>query len=1267
MSLIEQLIEIIKNETKKSMRTVYYDNIRCNSISNDGILKNNTATLLRNGEYYGITIQILENIKPLLLHERIIQALKYIMANNIHNAIAHLYMEDYAKKYGIDIINIVIKKWLIRTDLYNITIDQIFNHNIILDDYDNKQITDWINTDSKDVIKSKIKIIELGYNSKTNQSVVPESWLNVEFLNGEVAHKEMDKLSTRIGKPPVTYCFIHGMTVNKQNMWATKDIALLFDIHNCIKITMNNNKLKTEFSSFTNNSEYIKWLTNNEHMKYIKKDDLIIGCGIKSIFNINPEYKKTENVSIFASRLQKCIRRGDGCVKTLIDTIDKLGCSPPYNLPDLQFIKVSASRQLIWRLFISIIEDASPYISNSDEILNIKDLIGLSILTNIDPELQFNKIIINKIKNTTYLMQKKSNANIEWHWRNGENIDVNISTLVNNNTKNTELSIYYAILYMPMMANDKIMLKKSIDLFKQFIPLEIKNQTVMYDNSIDTIESESILASYDMHCIPQIILYLQSALPFIPTEKYNTKELSKFIWNYSSSYNIRYKNKYLNNISIDNKNILLTLYEIQQYLFKKNNYTIDPSLLTCLEINKEISEIETTSIASRTAFLLLFGQTNELIIHNKKYNIIVSDDEKGNLICKIKKSSDKTGYIYLKETERQLIEKEYITNYKKQTIITTLPPNGYKWINLKKKINIEIKYDEDKIIFFINDIKLIKMMDMSQLITPLKSKNYVKLNNYLIKILKQCLYINENQFKNWELIEIMKKISITRNELNDFSIYNNWDKYSKIDPIIWRLVMVRITNSLSNNNIEIGPIDRNGLSQQDKKINYIYEGVILRLIILLSMLYPRVIKEKSNLKYSLNKNSEEYINMIETLKKLSTIKTDAYLINNKCYNIIIKTNLFEHQQNSVNRILNEITKLNKKGFIDGSSLGSGKTLTALYLMKELSLLNTDNHYGFLVLVPQLTLYETWKDEINKHTTFKYIEQKANGKLTDVIDKFTIVISYMGRMRDHPLNINWISVIIDECLSTQNSSLQTMESCNQVSSSKYGCLLMSATFFRSRFDKLLFMLKMLQTGLPEDKNYLDTILNESIICNINENTRKWIINVFKFELPNDIKKKYDVIAEKQTTSEQLYIELTKFMNENIEMSEYLLKRISELNNHKIIIYCKSKKEADKLAKLNKNIGRYPDITKQHVSTTVSQSGFGVNNLITYNAIILSPEIPSDIVVQCKGRIDRFGQQKNILYLEYVLFKDTLQENFLLNHENAKKYFNLYINPLVKYYK
>src|SRR5207244_1978566 len=55
------------------------------------------------------------------------------------------------------------------------------------------------------------------------------------------------------------------------------------------------------------------------------------------------------------------------------------------------------------------------------------------------------------------------------------------------------------------------------------------------------------------------------------------------------------------------------------------------------------------------------------------------------------------------------------------------------------------------------------------------------------------------------------------------------------------------------------------------------------------------------------------------------------------------------------------------------------------------------------------------------------------------------------------------------------------------------LLFSSTFFKARFDKLFYMLKMLKTGLPENKQCLDAILAQSIVMNLPLKTREWEIS------------------------------------------------------------------------------------------------------------------------------------------------------------------------------
>ena len=194
-----------------------------------------------------------------------------------------------------------------------------------------------------------------------------------------------------------------------------------------------------------------------------------------------------------------------------------------------------------------------------------------------------------------------------------------------------------------------------------------------------------------------------------------------------------------------------------------------------------------------------------------------------------------------------------------------------------------------------------------------------------------------------------------------------------------------------------------------------------------------------------------------------------------------------------------MTRLNIRGFGDASHVGAGKTLCALAMMSKLYNLNrsrfmrkeTMSYSGFLVMVPTISLIDTWKDEAIKHFNnagerFDLLIQRANGDLLkwdydlctmeeialpSDIQPQSLIISTMGRVRDHPIRHPWILTVIDECLSVQNKeALQTEEAWRQSCHSEYGIIMLSATFFRSRFDKMLYMLKMLRSGLPEQRTY-----------------------------------------------------------------------------------------------------------------------------------------------------------------------------------------------------
>ena len=71
------------------------------------------------------------------------------------------------------------------------------------------------------------------------------------------------------------------------------------------------------------------------------------------------------------SQLQKSFRRGSTSSKVLYESINELSTAKPYNLPEQHYVKVSGTRQLFWRSFISIIEDVCGYDSDHFDLMTL--------------------------------------------------------------------------------------------------------------------------------------------------------------------------------------------------------------------------------------------------------------------------------------------------------------------------------------------------------------------------------------------------------------------------------------------------------------------------------------------------------------------------------------------------------------------------------------------------------------------------------------------------------------------------------------------------------------------------------------------------------------------------------------------------------------------------------------------------------------------------------------------------------------------------------
>ena len=204
-------------------------------------------------------------------------------------------------------------------------------------------------------------------------------------------------------------------------------------------------------------------------------------------------HRGEKNVGYMSSLLQKCFRNGASGNVLLVETIRNLNKSPGYNLPDYHFVRVSGARQLLWRSYISIIEDISGY-QTSDKYLDLLDIYGLAYVCQLDPSLNLNKNVLKILENTLLKVQNIGNV---WNWKSGNNIsdELSIENLVKKSKKfkngdRLQQSFILANLLMPMMSGDRNMLIRSHNLISQNIVLPNLDDLANNHNENYNIDSE---------------------------------------------------------------------------------------------------------------------------------------------------------------------------------------------------------------------------------------------------------------------------------------------------------------------------------------------------------------------------------------------------------------------------------------------------------------------------------------------------------------------------------------------------------------------------------------------------------------------------------------------------------------------------------------------------------------------------------------------------------------------------------------------------------
>lgn len=1198
------LIKVIQTSTKKNYQARLNPNNKPTpNVCNLGAKAGQIAKIEREGEYHGLAIEFLEDLQPLLTDQFVIRLLLMLSKQEYITVLSILYLTT------IDELAYALSKWL--GSALSVEIKSPFKSKKSYPSLDK-----WINTVRHDPILGKIRITDIGFNEKNNTSVVPPDWLGRDFESAVDLHSHMDGLETRIGKPPVTYCCIYSM-------WIVTAETIITDPNEINNLKFARCYLLTKEGLNLKITSCTKVKIGFTYVKYDGiEDGIIIGFVYDDLLEnkIKPNSKIDREVGILVSRLQKSIRRGRMASDVLVKTIKQINDSPNYNLPDHGFLRVSASKQLVWRLYISIMEDVRPFEPKNG--LSLLHLILLVLICQRSLESKFTPFVLNLIQKLALEAQFNDTESDLFPWRTYEE-----TTETKYGVDPYHDSIKLALDFLPMMPGDGKMLRKLYSVpIEEFKPFNVPPK--LYSDP--KIDDDVILSSIDQHNKTYIILYYQACVSIEST----TKEISNYIWNVSSGLNCR--NLAHRRIKPDP-----LLRKIQKYLSKKN--VVDNDTIPKIKSNSSYI-FKNTSIPNqikRTSFLILFGQkyrhaskdiviagTNELPVRTKINNEWSYNSDVKTLNAYPKKSID------LKEFD---------------------PPIGYKW--MMNKVSTEIIDG----VPYLNS-KPIEFFDGSSVLQSIEPIISNKVSTTVLNLIIRIFSGSDIDFD--EILNLRN--STIGNEILNWVPSSSKRKY--FDETLIKLAYTKIFNQFDNI-ISIGPVDRGG-NRMHSSINYLYEGKLWLVFNLFHYLYPETLRTNGVLNFVLNKNTAGYVHLIRSLEEMLF----QSIVTNTTSAIIpkIKTKLWDHQTESVKKIVAGFKK-GFHGFGDASDVGAGKTLTSLTIASNLIDVyqSQATFSGVLVLLPGNKLIDTWKDELKKHTTGFDIVFQENDTDTDnvPIKPNTIIITTIGRIRDHPIDHKWLLVVIDECLTVQNkTALQTEEAWKQSLVSKH-LIMMSATFFRTRFDKLYYMLKMLQTGLPERKEYLDTILLESIVCQVSSVKRKWNSTIHKFELDSKSRIAYNVVHQSDLSLEKKYSKLMSFVvnNESVvsSVSNDLKKLVTKLEKEgrRCLIYARSMEEA-KLWSDQLKIGIYP-VKKKHTIVTYNDGTYGLNDLIIYDTIVMRPPAP-DKLPQIKGRLDRPGQALDELHIEYFILRDTIEEGLILRMEVASQFIHKYIMPLAQFY-
>jgi len=536
----------------------------------------------------------------------------------------------------------------------------------------------------------------------------------------------------------------------------------------------------------------------------------------------------------------------------------------------------------------------------------------------------------------------------------------------------------------------------------------------------------------------------------------------------------------------------------------------------------------------------------------------------------------------------------------------------------------------------------------------------------------------------------------------------NWSSILEATPItphVFRDLLLKIM-MMEGNSFSLSASA--GVNSQHWQQDFTNEGTALRVMFGLAALYPGCIERVKEHQFQtftrfriLSKSNLQYVDFIESLRKLAfpVEEEDADGMKQQLASQIeVTTKLWSHQQETVDKVTEGIQG-GMLGFADASTVGAGKTLSALACIASAQKIISsrgETLRGSLVLLPTNSLISEWTTQIMLHTKGVHVlAQDKSGFLKTLgisnageparriargrhikVDADSIVLTTLGRARDHPFStLGWDLVIIDEAVSVQSqTALQSFAAWRQVLASRCGVMMLSATMYRSRISDLFVLIRMLRSPLPRIQPYLATLLSEHAIVALPENPRKWHMEFRPVYLDDDAKQRYRALVEQSfhghgvSDARSLYKDLKTFLRHNYEQTLAVNAIASEVetfrkSKRRPLVFAANENEKKLLLKAIPNSETLPGSgdAKNVLIVTVREGSHGLNLQEYADAVVTRPQ-PGDIMEQMKGRIDRPGQKVKNLLLSVVVAHDTIEEAEAANIRICGSFFRQYLDPL-----